>query len=533
MTRASRRTVLAAIGAVSVAPHALASRGRASAGALVETCHGKVMGTANDGIQVYKGIPYGGDTRSRRFLLPVSPAPWSGIVQATGFGPRAPQPEGQGGGGFVPRRDEEPVSEDCLKLNVWTPGASRDRKRPVLVWLHGGGFINYSANSDMYDGTNLARKGDVVVVSLNHRLNLFGYLYLGELDRTYAASGNVGMLDIVLALKWVRDNIAAFGGDPDNVTIFGQSGGGAKCCTLMAMPEARGLFHRVWTMSGQQATATPRDMASRNAQAVFRNAGLAWGDIEGLRNLGMAQLITASRGIYYGPVVDGVTLPRDPFEPDASLSREIPMVMGNTREETTTLIGAGDPATFDLSWEQLPGKIERHLRSYLGEQKPATVVALWRKLYPSYSPSDIFFAASSVIRSWRAQLLVASRRAAEPVAATRTWVYQWDWPSPVAGGKWRAPHILDIPFVFDNVAIASAITGDGPRAHALAAKVSDSLLAFARTGDPNTRSLPAWPTYSLARRETMLFDQVSRVAHDPRGAERRFIDAIPYRQPGT
>lgn len=524
----SRRSMIAALPLLCLSP-----RGYATMGTIVETQHGRVRGMRAGGVNVFKGIPYGGDTENRRFRSPLPPRPWTAVLDTKGFGPRAPQPDVGGGGGFMPRRIDEPVSEDCLKLNIWTPDTAPERKRPVLVWLHGGGFINYSANSDLYDGTNLARKGDVVVVSLNHRLNLFGYLYLGGFDPAYATSGNVGMLDIVLALQWVRDNAAAFGGDPGNVTIFGQSGGGAKCCTLMAMPEAKGLFHRVWTMSGQQATGTPRDMATRNAERVFANAGLRPGDIDGLKKLSMQQLIAASRGVYYGPVVDGVSLPRDPFEPDATLSRDIPMVMGNTREETTTLIGAGDPETFSLSWEQLPGKIERHLKSYLGDERPDTVVALWRKLYPTYSPSDIFFAASSVIRSWRAQLLVASKRAAEPVAAQRTWVYQWDWPSPVAGGKWRAPHILDIPFVFDNVDIARAITGGSGEANALAAKVSDSLLAFARNGNPNTKALPAWPTYSLAKRETMLFDIVSRVASDPRGAERRFIDTIPYRQPGT
>lgn len=227
-------------------------------------------------------------------------------------------------------------------------------------------------------------------------------------------------------------------------------------------------------------------------------------------------------------------LPRDPFEPDATpLSREIPLVMGNTREETTLLIGAGDPSLFELSWDALPGKLHQHLASYLGEAKPQTVVALWRKIHPSYGPSDVFFAASSVIRSWRAQLLVASRRAAQAGAAERTWVYQWDWPSPVAGGKWKAPHTLDIPFVFDNVRLAGSMTGGGPDAQLLADKVSDSFLAFARTGNPNTPSLPRWPTYSLERRETMLFDLPCKVAQDPRGEERRFVEAIPYRQPGT
>lgn len=485
---------------------------------------------------MFKGIPYGGDTARTRFRAPVPPEPWREVLQADAFGPRAPQPPMRGGSGFTPARDvEEPVSEDCLKLNVWTPAVGDGRKRPVLVWLHGGGYINFSANSDLYDGSRLATKGDVVVVSLNHRLNLFGFLYLGGFDPAFAESGNAGMLDLVLALQWVRDNIAAFGGDPANVTLFGQSGGGGKATTLMAMPAARGLFHQVWTMSGQQATGTPREMATKNAEGVFKAAGLAPGDVSGLTALPMEALIAAARGSrYYGPVVDGGVLPRDPFEPDATpLSRDIPMVMGNTLTETTLLIGPGDPGLFELSWEDLPGRLTRHLASYMGDETPDTVIALWRKLYPQMSPSDLFFAASSVIRSWRAQIVVANRRAAQPAGAAPTWIYQWDWPSPVAGGKWRAPHTIDIPFVFDNVEIARSMTGGGADAQALATIASDSLLAFARTGNPNTKRLPDWPPYDLTKRPTMIFDTPPLLALDPRGPERRFVEAIPYRQPGT
>jgi len=529
--RLSRRAALQGIAASLIAGPAFAQ----SEAAVATTRYGRVRGVREGGISVFKGLPYGGDTAERRFLPPVPPRPWGGVLDAVGFGPRAPQPASRGGVGFAPRRaTEEPVGEDCLKLNVWTPARADGRKRPVLVYIHGGGYSNHSANSDLYDGARLARKGDAVVVTLNHRLNLFGFLYLGAFDPACVESGNAGMLDLVLALEWVRDNIAEFGGDAGNVTIFGQSGGGAKGTTLMAMPSARGLFHRVWTMSGQQATGTPTGMATRNAEGVFQAAGLAVGDIAGLRTLSMERLIAASRGSrYYGPVVDGAVLPRDPFEPDATPSREIPLVMGNTREETTLLIGAGDPSLFELSWDALPAKLTQHIASYMGEVKPETVVALWRRLHPGYSPSDVFFAASSVIRSWRAQLLIASRRAAQPGAAERTWVYQWDWPSPVAGGKWKAPHTLDIPFVFDNVPLASSMTGGGADAQRLADAVSDSLLAFARSGNPDTPSLPRWPTYSLERRETMLFDLPCKVAEDPRGEERRFVEAIPYRQPGT
>jgi para-nitrobenzyl esterase len=503
------------------------------------TVYGKVRGFTDGSIKVFKGIPYGGDTALRRFQPSVPPTPWAGTLDTLGFGPRAPQPPGRPSN-FAPNRPtEEPVSEDCLKLNVWTPALRDGGKRPVLVWIHGGGYINYSANSDMYDGTRLAAKGDAVVVSMNHRLNLFGFLYLGqwaqEPEAAFADSGNVGMLDLILALEWVRDNIAEFGGDPNNVTIFGQSGGGAKCSVLMAMPKARGLFHKVWTMSGQQVTGTPKDMVTRNAEGVFRLAGLVPGDIEGLKKLSMEDLIKVARGSpYYGPVTDGRSLPRDPFEPDATpLSRDIPLVMGNTRTETTLLLGAADPSLFTLSWDDLPGKIKSHLGGYIKDISPETVIATFRKLYPDYGPSDLFFVASTVLRSWRAQVRQADRRAEQPKGAAPTWVYLFDWFSPVADGKWKAPHTLDIPFVFDNVQLAASMTGGGAEAQRLADRVSDSFLAFARTGNPNTPSLPHWPAYTVPKRQTLLFDNKSTVASDPRGADRRFAETIPYRQPGT
>ncbi len=525
----NRRFVLGA-GAAAI----LAANAHAQAKAPIATTrYGRVSGFTDKGVSVFKGIPYGGDTALRRFRPPAPPAPWRGVLQTVAFGPRAPQPAG-GPSQFYPVRQEEPVSEDMLKLNVWTPAVGAG-KRPVLVYIHGGGFTNYSANSDLYDGVNLARKGDAVVVTLNHRLNLFGFLYLGAMGgEAYADSGNVGMLDLVLALQWVRDNIGQFGGDPGNVTIFGQSGGGAKCSVLMAMPAARGLFRRVLTMSGQQVTVTPIEMASNNTRGVLARAGLTPETVDGLKSLTMEQLIDASRGSrYYGPVLDGRSIPRHPFEPDAApLSRDIPMIMGNTKDETTLLIGGGDPSLFELTWDQLPAKIEQHINSYITPITPQAAVAWYRDRFPELTPTQTFFRATTALRSWRAQIIQADRRAAQPNAAP-IWVYQFDWQSPVAGGKWGATHTGDVPFFFDNIVYGASMNGTGADAQALATRMSDALIAYARTGDPATPSLPAWPRYDLAKRTTMVFDNASRAVDDPRGDERRFAGLIPYRQPGT
>lgn len=525
----NRRFVIAAGGAALIAGTAHAQQKQP----IATTRYGRAGGFTDKGISVFKGIPYGGDTSLRRFQPALPPTPWRGVLETVKFGPRAPQPAG-GPSQFYPVRQEEPVSEDMLKLNVWTP-AIGSGKRPVLVYIHGGGFTNYSANSDLYDGVNLARKGDVVVVTMNHRINLFGFLYLGAMGgEQYADSGNVGMLDLVLMLQWVRDNIGQFGGDPGNVTIFGQSGGGAKCSVLMAMPAARGLFHRVLTMSGQQVTVTPSEMASNNARGVLERARLTPETIDGLKSMTMEQLIDASRGSrYWGPVMDGRSVPRHPFEPDASpLSRDIPMIMGNTKDETTLLIGGGDPSLFELTWEQLPAKIEQHIDSYITPLTPAAVVSWYRDRFPGLTPTQTFFKATTALRSWRAQIIQADRRAAQPNAAA-IWVYQFDWQSPVAGGKWGATHTGDVPFFFDNIAYGETMNGASAEAQALADKMSDALIAYARTGNPATPSLPEWPRYDLKDRITMVFDNTSKAINDPRGDERRLAGLIPYRQPGT
>jgi para-nitrobenzyl esterase len=529
--RAALRTLLA--GAGSLAGSALAARAGlrqppapAAAPPIATTTAGKIRGAIDAGIYAFKGVPYGADTAPpRRFLPPVPPTPWTGIRDARAFGPIAPQPA----------RGDRAMSEDCLTLNVWTPGLRDGARRPVMVWFHPGAYSSDTSNRIETDGARLSRRGDVVVVTVNHRLNAFGFLYLAELvGPELADSGNAGMLDLVLALEWVRDNIAEFGGDPGNVTIFGQSGGGAKCATLMAMPAARGLFHRVLTMSGQQITASRTSTATAHALQLLEALRLPPDRAGELRTLPMDQIVKASRAPrYLGPVKDGRALPRDPFDPDAPpQSAHIPMILGNTRDETRTLIGRGDPSLFDLTWETLRPALEAH-SPFMGDLDRGEVIAIYRRLYPRYSPADVFFAATTASRSWRGQVIEAERRAMNPESARRTWVFQLDWRSPIDGGRWGAHHGLDVPLVFDNVPLAPHLVGTGPEAQRVADQLSETAIAFARAGKPDNRLVPPWPLYDLARRATLVFDVESRVVDDPRGDERRLFNRVPYVQPGT
>ncbi|HET6396217.1 MAG TPA: carboxylesterase family protein [Pseudoxanthomonas sp.] len=501
-------------------------------GVLARTRSGRVRGVREHGVHVFRGIRYGADTATTRFQPPRPPQPWRGVADATAYGASAPQ------------RGREAGSEDCLFLNVWTPALRDGARRPVLFYIHGGGYDTGSGSDPLYDGTRLCQRGDVVVVTVNHRLNAFGYLYLGRLGGAgYAASGNAGQLDLVLALQWVRDHAAEFGGDPDNVTVFGQSGGGAKIATLMAMPAARGLFHRAWTMSGQQVTAAGPRAATQRAQRLLETAGIdpaAADAIARLRALPAAAVLeaTAARDfsriedtrLYFGPVMDGVALPRHPFWPEApAQSAHIPMVIGNTRDETRAFLG-NDPANFELTWEQLPARLERQQYVDLHVEQ---VIAEYRRLYPHYTPSEVFFAATTAGRSWRGAVEELEARARQPGGAAPTWAYQLDWGSPLDGGRLRAFHTLDIPLVFDNVRQPGSRTGDGPEAQAMADAMSGALLAFARGGDPNHAGLPRWAPYTLPGRQTLLFDVPPALAADPRGGERRFWQQAPFVQRGT
>ena len=514
---------------VAALPAALAAPGpRDDTQVLARVRGGRVRGQREQGVLVFRGLRYGADTAAYRFQPPRPEAAWRGIADALEYGAAAPQGGAEG-----------PGSEDCLFLNVWTPTLDARARRPVLVYIHGGGFNNGSGSDPLYDGSALCRRGDVVVVTLNHRLNTFGYLYLGALgDPRYAASGNAGQLDLVQALQWVREHATTFGGDPGNITVFGQSGGGAKIATLMAMPAARGLFQRAWTMSGQQVTAAgPRAAAQRAALAM---EAVHAPDLAALLRLPAADLLAATRArdpsrvedtaLYFGPVLDEVVLPVHPFWPQApAQSAAIPMVIGNTHDETRAFLG-NDPGSFALDWNTLPAQLEKQ---QFVDLLPSVVIEHYRRLYPHYTASEVFFAATTAGRSWRGAVEELEARARQPATAAPTWAYQLDWPSPVEEGRLRAFHTLDIPLVFDNAGLPTARTGGGEDARALAATMSDALIAFARHGDPNHAGLADWAPYTLPQRRTMLFDVRSRGADDPRGGERELYQRVPFLQRGT
>jgi para-nitrobenzyl esterase len=493
---------------------------------VAKTRAGRVRGSIDNGVSVFKGIPYGADTARARFRPPGPVDSWKGVRDALEYGASCPQTRGS-----------ERTSEDCLVLNVWTPALRDGAKRPVMVYFHGGEFSTGSGSSPLYDGVRLCRRGDVVVVTVNHRLNAFGHLYLGRLNgKDYASSGNAGLLDLVQALTWVRDHAAEFGGDPGRVMVFGQSGGGAKIATLMAMPSARGFFHRAATMSGQQITASGPRSATLRASALLERLKISAADVVDPRIISAERLVEAlqaadatmvGRSLYFGPVLDHQSLPRHPFYPDApAQSAGIPMIIGNTRDETRAFLG-NEPGVHTLTWDDLPRRLLPELQVDIS---PEHVIAEYRRVYPNYTATEVFFAATTAGRSWRGAVIEAELRAAQGSPA---YAYQLNYRSPLEGGRYGAMHTMDIPLVFDNIAKPASLTGISEAAQKTADQMSEAFIAFARTGNPNRVGAPEWRPYDLATRATMVFDAQSQVVNDPRGEERRLFAQVPYIQRGT
>jgi para-nitrobenzyl esterase len=499
--------------------------------AIADTSAGKVRGVAIDGTRVFKGIPYGAPTSGKnRFMPPVKPAAWTGTRDALAFGFTAPQIANTSGTTAAGSPAQQ--SEDCLVLNVFTPGLNDGRKRPVMVWLHGGGFSSGSGSGRILDGTSLAQTHDVVVVTLNHRLNVFGYTYLGDaMGSDFALSGSVGLLDLVAALEWVRDNIAGFGGDPDLVTIFGQSGGGRKVATLMSMPSAKGLFRRAIIESGAVLRLTTHEDAVKYTELLLSELGLKEGQVRELQSVPMARLLAADAAVQKkitlrgpgmtanSPVVDGKAIPGHPWDPKApTLSANIPLLIGYARTEET-LYDRPTPEKLELDEAGLRERASKRL----GED-PSRVIDAFRKAHPEATPWDLWILIATDHPRGTYSRELAKRKADQRSAPV--FAYRYDWETPEGGGHMRSPHTIEIQFVFNNIKIAGPLISKMPEAYALADKTSSAWVAFARTGDPNTPKLPKWPVYSAASRDMMLFNNECRVESDPDRGPRLTMERV-------
>ena len=484
---------------------------------------GEIAGYQTMGVNVFKGVPY---AKAERFMPPTAPDSWTGVRSCRAYGPTCPQAVRTGWqsdeAAFAFNWDDGHAGEDCLRLNIWTRGLADNKKRAVMVWLHGGGFAAGSGQElPAYDGTNLARKGDVVVVTVNHRLNVLGFLDLSAFGEKYGKSGNAGMLDLVEALRWIKENVESFGGDPDNVTIFGQSGGGGKVSTLLATPAAKGLFHKAIIESGSQLKCMEQQYTRRIGANVAKRLGLNASNIDRIAEMPYEKLLAAGEEAIkeekaealkagwngfifgWGPVVDGDFLPQHPFSPAApAQSKDIPLIIGTTLNEFCA--SAYVPALRNLSEEAVMQQVKQRYGNLADDYLKAFAEA-----YPDHKPNDLL----DVDLTFR-PMAMEQARLKEAQHGAPVYMYLFTWQSPAMNGIWRSIHCMEIPFVFDNTALQGGMTGNGPQARALAQTMSPAWINFAKTGKPTAGGLPAWEAYTAANGATLLFDNTCKMRYN-------------------
>ena len=509
--------------------------------AVVQTNSGKVRGYIHNGIFTYKGIPY---AQAKRFQAPEKPAPWEGVRSSMTYGPvsplQTPTTQVSDESEFAFHHDWGYTNEDCLRVNVWTQGINDGKKRPVMFWIHGGGYAAGSSQElPSYDGESISRKGDVVLVSVNHRLNILGFLDLSEYGDKYKSSANASFYDLVFALQWVKDNISNFGGDPNNVTIFGQSGGGGKVTALMSSPLAKGLFHKAIVQSGVWADYQDQATSKRIGSAVLNELGLIPSQVDSIQKVPYDKLVAAGTkalqkvreqltaegkpvgmGLRFGwgPTLDGMFLKNNPGDPQAlALSSNVPLLIGSTKNEFMPSLRNPD----------LRKANEAQVKEFLQKQwkdKTDAYIAAVKKAYPNDTrPTDLMD-----IDGFFRPGMVAQANAKSSNGDAGVYMYLFTWQSPIMNGDYKAVHCMEIPFVMNNIARCEEMTGGGKEAYALADKMSQSWINFARTGDPNHKGLPTWPKYNSSVGATMMFDNTSAVRNHP---DKEYLEVISSTPP--